>query len=347
MNAAAIGRGLDGEALFAGRAAEQVREAPERLGGLGLRAGDDDRDPLVDRPGDLPVRRDEDVGRASENRLDVGLADADAAVRAVQQQVDAIRVVLHEIEGLEPELRVLEGERVEHSHHDDVGRAVDRRDHLCGETWRRVHDDPVELAAQDRVDLAKQLCADGARLVGAARGDERPHSGGVGREEGVELVVVDRTGGLREVVDGSLGRKAEAERDVAELEVEVDERDALAALGEGDREVRRRQGLSRPALRPEDADEPRVIRSSGSVGSLLPGEELVDLEAHLVPRGREHDDVVGSGLECAPEEPVRRPVPEHDDRQLGVVPGDRVEQEQRPVRVAGTGDEEHVGRAVA
>jgi len=37
------------DGFFAGRhaAAEQIGEAPERLGRLGLRSGDDDRDPLV------------------------------------------------------------------------------------------------------------------------------------------------------------------------------------------------------------------------------------------------------------------------------------------------------------
>ena len=75
-----------------------------------------------------------------------------------------------------------------------------------------------------------------------------------------------------------------------------------------------------PPFGPRMQTSRELIRSSGRLGSLLPCEELVDLEAHLVPGGREHDDVVGSRLERAPQEPVRRPVPEHDDRELGVVP---------------------------
>ena len=79
-----------------------------------------------------------------------------------------VGVVLHELERLEPELRVLERERVEHPDHDDVGRVVDRRDDLGGEARRRVDDHPVVVLAQDRVDLAQELGADGARLIRAA-----------------------------------------------------------------------------------------------------------------------------------------------------------------------------------
>ena len=53
-----------------GIAREEVGEPPERLGGLGLRSGDDDRDPLVDGPRNLAVGWDEDVGGPTENGLD-------------------------------------------------------------------------------------------------------------------------------------------------------------------------------------------------------------------------------------------------------------------------------------
>ena len=44
------------------------------------------------------------------------------------------------------------------------------------------------------------------------------------------------------------------------------------------------------------------------LGALLAGQQLVDLEADLLRRRREHDDVVCAGLERAPEEAVGRPV---------------------------------------
>ena len=326
---------------------EEVGEPPERLGRLGLRPGDDDRDSLVDRARDLAVGGDEDVGRAPEHRFHVRLADPDAAVRAVEQQVDVVGVVLHELERLEAELRVLERQGVEHPDHDDVRRVVDRRDDLGREARRRVDDDPVVVLAQDRVDLAQELGADGARLVGAARGDEGVDARRVVRHERLELVPVEDAGRLGEVVDRLLRRQAEAQGHVAELEVEVDERDLLAALREADGEVRRAQRLARAALRPEDADQPRVLVHCGLIRALLAGHELVDLEADLLRRRREHDDVVCAGLERAPEEAVGRPVPEHHHVQPGVLAGHSVEEQQGAVRVAGAGDEEQVGDAAA
>ena len=65
-----------------------------------------------------------------------------------------------------------------------------------------------------------------------------------------------------------------------------------------------------PVPRPsaEDADEPRVLVLRG-VSTLLPREQLVDLEADLLRRRREHHDVVCAGLERAPEEAVGDPCP--------------------------------------
>ncbi len=154
-------------------------------------------------------------------------------------------------------------------------------------------------------------------------------------------------GRLGEVVHGSLRRQTEAQRHVAELEVEVDERHLLAALGEADGQVRRRQRLAGAALRPEDADEPRVLVLERRVRTLLAGHELVDLEADLLRRRREHDDVVCAGLERAPEEAVGRPVSQHHDVQLRVLAGHPVEEQQGAVRVAGAGDEQQIGDATA
>ncbi len=147
-------------------------------------------------------------------------------------------------------------------------------------------------------------------------------------------------GRLGEVVHGSLRRQAETQGHVAELEVEVDERHLLAALGEADGQVRRRQRLAGAALRPEDADEPRLLVLERRVRTLLAGHELVDLEADLLRRRREHDDVVRAGLERAPEEAVGRPVSQHHDVQVRVLAGHPVEEQQGAVRVAGAGDEQ-------
>ncbi len=76
---------------------------------------------------------------------------------------------------------------------------------------------------------------------------------------GVELLGVERPAGEREVVEGSLRAEPEAEGDVAELEVEVDDRDARARLRERDAEVRADERLARAAFRPEHADEPALV----------------------------------------------------------------------------------------
>ena len=86
---------------------------------------------------------------------------------------------------------------------------------------------------------------------------------------------------------------------------------------------------------------------SGVVRALLAGEQLVDLEADLLRRRREHDDVVCAGLERAPEEAVGRPVPENHDVQVGVLAGHPVQEQQGAVRVAGAGDEQQIGDAAA
>ena len=102
-----------------------------------------------------------------------------------------------------------------------------------------------------------------------------------------------------------------------------------------------------PPFGPRTQTSREFSLTAGVSDALLAGHELVDLEADLLRRRREHDDVVCAGLERAPEEAVGRPVPEHHHVQLGVLAGHRVQEQQGAVRVAGAGDEEQVGDAVA
>ena len=121
---------------------------------------------------------------------------------------------------------------------------------------RRVDDDVVEHPAQRRVDLAQELDRDDGGVIGPARRDQhldaadecvirKPSSFSSSSEPPVRT---------RSKIVCS-GRQAHAEPDVAELQVEVDEGDALAELGERDREARRGQRLAGAALRPEHADQ--------------------------------------------------------------------------------------------
>jgi hypothetical protein len=83
------------------------------------------------------------------------------------------------------------------------------------------------------------------------------------------------------------------------------------------------------------------------LSALLAGHELVNLEADLLRRRREHDDVVCAGFECAPEEAVGRPVPQHHHVQVGVLAGHAVEEQQGAIRIAGAGDEQEIRDATA
>ena len=123
---------------------------------------------------------------------------------------DHARLAAHQLERLEPELRVLERERVEHADEDEVGGGVDRRDHLRGEAGWRVDDDDVERRAKRRVDVADQLDGDGARLIGSGRREQHAHAGRVPHQVRVELLRVERAAGEREIVEGSLGPEPEA-----------------------------------------------------------------------------------------------------------------------------------------
>jgi hypothetical protein len=159
-----------------------------------------------------------------------------------------------------------------------------------------------------------------------------------------ELVRVERASRDGEVVHGLLGREAEAQRDVTELQVEVDDEHALAGERERDREVARRERLSRPALRAEHADEATLTVSR--VRMTCPRstrDRLAHREAELLLRLREERHVGGADLERTPEEPVRRRGREHDDRELGRRAVRAVDDLDRAVVLPPlTCDEEHV-----
>ena len=138
------------------------------------------------------------------------------------------------------------------------GRVVDRRDHLGSEAGRGVDDDEIDHLAEGRVDLAQEVDGDDRGVVGPARRDQHLDTRGVRHQEPVELLLVERAAGADEVEDRLLGGQPHAEADVPELQVEVDQRDRLAVLGERDREVGRGQRLAGAALGAEHADQRRT-----------------------------------------------------------------------------------------
>src|SRR5207302_10370864 len=83
---------------------------------------------------------------------------------------------------------------------------------------------------------------------------QHSYSGRMRYEIRLELLGIERPTRLRQVVHGPFGREPKREPHVAELQVEVDESNALVGLRKADREIRGGQCLSGSALWPEDAD---------------------------------------------------------------------------------------------
>src|SRR5215213_10370051 len=149
----------------------------------------------------------------------------------------------------------------------------------------------------------------------------------------LELFGVDRAAGLEEVVDRPVGREAETEPDVAELEVEVDESYRPAPGREAHREVRRDERLTGAALRAQHGHERSGRKTAGSGGARLARHRLLQGELDAVLRLRQHYDVIGADLEDAPNEPVRRALGEDDHRTAGPLASGSLDQVERPVRV--------------
>jgi hypothetical protein len=159
-----------------------------------------------------------------------------------------------------------------------------------------------------------------------------------------QLVLVEAARRDRKVVHRLLGRKAEAERDVTELQVEVDHEHLLPRERERRGEIRGSEGLARTALRAEHADEPAVL-APALVDAVrrVPRDRDAHREAELLLRLREDRHVVGSRLERAPEEPVRRGRGEHDDRHVGRGAVRAVDDVQRAIVLAPlAGDDDEV-----
>ena len=96
------------------------------------------------------------------------------------------------------------------------------------EAGRGVDDHEVVARPQQRVELAEELDRHRAGLVRPHRRHEHARPARVRRQVGLDLLRVERPARLDEVVDRPLRGQSEREPDVAELQVEVDDHDALA-----------------------------------------------------------------------------------------------------------------------
>ena len=166
------------------------------------------------------------------------------------------------------------------------------------------------------------------------------------RQVAVELLGVERSAGLGELVESPFRGKAESEPHVAELQVEVDDGDLVAALGEADSEVAGRQGLAGPALRAEDADHRREGDSRRRARALPAGHGLAEGEEDVLLRLGQRQEVVRSGLENPLHEPVRGSVADDDHRPLWALLDRAVDEEERAIGGVGARHHKQVRRCL-
>ena len=86
----------------------------------------------------------------------------------------------------------------------------------------------------------------------------------------------------------------------------------------------------------------RAERGAPGARAAAARDRLLDREAERLARLRQDEDVVGAGLEDALDEAARRPVGEHEHRQVGILPDGALDQVEDAVGVALAGDDEHV-----
>ena len=162
----------------------------------------------------------------------------------------------------------------------------------------------------------------------------------------VELVGVERAARLNEVIHRFLRPDAHGEREVAELEIEVDGRHGPSRLRERDRQVGRGDGLARSALGSEHADHRCIPVVAQRARGTLARKNLLKREIHLLGRLGQAHDVVGSDLEDAAEKTVRRSVRKHHHRYAWTFAHRAGDQEECSLRVTRAGDQKELGRSL-
>ena len=227
---------------------------------------------------------------------------------------------------------VADARQVQRHHAQDPGRVVERRQHDLGQLGRRVDDDVVEVAAQGAHHLVDVLRGD---HVGVGRAEGRGEHGEaelvlleVLLDVLVEIVLVHRLPG-QQVRDREPWPQVQRGGDLAELQVEIDQADALARLGgQVAGQVGGIEGLATtPAgrrhredlgeLRPFDDDavgdhgKRRIAarrRDVGDVEGALEGGGQLPLAGRVLDQfdGTGADDVAQVGLGLRARAPARR-----------------------------------------
>jgi hypothetical protein len=164
---------------------------------------------------------------------------------------------------------------------------------------------------------------------GSEGGGEDAHPGAVGGEEALEEGLVELVDVAGHVDDGVYRVDLQADADVAELEVGVEDDDPFRVPphGERERDVRRRHRLAGPALGGHDRDDlPQAVPAGPLL--LLPAVELLDDREDLLGlrRGQgQVDDVPEPDPDGGTEHLGAQSVGDEHEREVGL----HVEQEAR------------------
>src|SRR5947207_5654025 len=117
-------------------------------------------------------------------------------------------------------------------------------------------------------------------MIGPGRCGEQPHAGGVGHQVAVELVEVEASARLGQVIDGAVGGDPEREAYIPELEIEVNNGYLLTKPRERDGQVAGGQRLSGSALGAEHADQWCRGDAAARRPATASGHDLLDRELH-------------------------------------------------------------------
>src|SRR5438270_3539829 len=245
-------------ALVVDEEAGELLQAPAhpRLGGI-----DNRWNTLVHGLRNEDVAGNQRVCLHLQSSLDLADVELYLRIRPIEHQLELAHGNVQQPEGLEAELDVLNVRNVHSGDEEDVVTLLEQRQHHVVEVGRRVDDD-VGAEGLQELDDAEHVGA--AYLVGEGGLDRRREDVEPGRlvahEQALEELGVEAVDGRHGVDDRVLGRQLHHDRDVAELEVGVDEHDRSVGLpGKDDGEVGRHHRFARSTLGGEDADEPALL----------------------------------------------------------------------------------------
>src|SRR5439155_19153185 len=184
-----------------------------------------------------------------------------------------------------------------------------------------VDDDQVVRLLRHLHQAGQLRLGDELRVLGPDRRGEDVEARGVARRVAGQLLGIELARSGDEILDRLLRLDPEHDRGVPELEVEVEQQGSLArCLGERGGEVRRHDGLARPALGREDGDHAAVAAWAAAPLAAAAGvARLADGKDDVLGQLREQQNVGDVCVECFLEQRGRLARGEEDDRGVRVL----------------------------